>query len=140
MSTLKLLATIMPQITEELYLAGFTAADGARSIHVARWPSGDEAWASAAAERDGQAILAVAESVRRWKAERQLSVAAPLTALRVTCPADARDALAGAALDLRSVTRARRIEVIAATEWGALDVAVQPEEGPSTPVRSASDR
>src|SRR5581483_8639449 len=87
------------------------ATDGARSIHLARWPEAKEEWRNAAAEQVGQAILEVVETVRRWKAERQLSVGAPLAAVRITCAPELDAALNGALIDLRSVTRAREVTI-----------------------------
>src|SRR5439155_3998647 len=95
LAVLKLLAPIMPHITDEIYRVGFAAADGAPSIHVSRWPTAEDAWASAEAERAGQAIVEVAEAVRRGKVERQLSVGAPLAGLGVACPAEGPGALQG---------------------------------------------
>jgi len=124
LAVLKLLAPVLPHITEEIYLAGFAATDGARSIHLARWPEAKEEWRNAAAEQVGQALLEIVETVRRWKAERQLSVGAPLAAVRVTCSPDLSKALNGALLDLRSVTRARRVAIEAAGD-APLDVAIE---------------
>jgi valyl-tRNA synthetase len=128
LTTLKLLAPFMPHITDEIYQAGFAASDGAPSIHVARWPQAPAAWADAEAERIGAAMLEVVDTVRRWKAERKLSVGAPVAALAITCPAALTAPLSDAALDLRSVTRARRITVAAGTDDG---VHVRVEHEPS---------
>jgi valyl-tRNA synthetase len=136
LAVLKLLAPFMPHITEAVYSAGVAATDVMEgspgpggvtaggtvgqppSIHVARWPVARDVWSSPEAERTGQAIVEVAEAVRRWKAERQLSVGAPLAAVRVTCPIEVREGLESALLDLRSVTRAASIELVAAAEGG----------------------
>ena len=137
LAVLKLLAPFTPHITEEIYLAGFAATDGARSIHVARWPEGLAAWADAEADRAGQAILEVADHVRRWKAERKLSVGAPVAALRISTPigSDGPDgpngalaALQAAQLDLRSVTRADQIEFALGPIDSELEVVVEPHE------------
>ena len=128
LAVLKGLAPFMPHITDAIYQAGFVAADGASSIHVARWPAPREEWADAAAEEAGQAILEVADTVRRWKAERQVSVGAPVAALRITCPAGIEPALSSALLDLRSVTRAGRIDLLPGPEGAALQVTVEQSE------------
>jgi valyl-tRNA synthetase len=125
LAVLKLLAPFMPHITDEVYQAGFAAVDGAPSIHVSRWPVALQGWADAEAEQAGQAILEVAEAVRRWKTERQLSVGAPLAALHVTCPASLETVLQSALLDLRSVTRAGRIELTPAAEGTPLHLTVE---------------
>src|SRR5205823_342156 len=114
---------------EEIYLGGFAATDGAPSIHLARWPEAPAEWLSETAGRSGEAILEVAETVRRWKADRQLSVGAPLTALRIACPTEVLADLQGAARDLQSVTRAAAVEIVAAPN-GTVEVTVEREEAP----------
>lgn len=110
LAVLKLFAPYLPHVTEEIYLAGF--AEGAPSIHVSRWPASHPAWESLEAERIGQAMIEVVEAVRHWKAERQLSVGAPIDVLTVRCPEELQPALTTALLDLRSVTRANRIVLV----------------------------
>ena len=127
LAALKLLAPFLPHITDMIYRAGFAATDGAPSIHIARWPVAPEGWDDPAAERGGQALLEIVEAVRRWKAERKLSVGAPLAALHVSCPAELADALESARLDLRSVTRAARITVQPAAEGSTVQVTVEQE-------------
>ncbi len=125
LSVLKLLAPILPHVTEELYLAGFAHLDGATSIHVARWPHVPDHWPSDDAVRLGAPILAVADAVRRWKAERQLSVGAPLATRRIEAPTEAIDTLRQSLLDLQSVTRAQAIELVA-NAGGDLEARVTP--------------
>ncbi len=125
LAVLKMLAPFLPHITEEIYLGGFAVTDGARSIHVSRWPQALPAWAA----RAGEAILEIAETVRRWKADRQLSVGAPLAALRIACPADVLPDLQGATRDLQSVTRAATVELAPASN-GAVEVTVEREPAP----------
>ncbi|MBI3973119.1 MAG: valine--tRNA ligase [Chloroflexi bacterium] len=126
LSVLKIFAPFMPHITEEIYVAGFAERDGARSIHVSRWPMAPEAWASEAAVLVGDAIMAIVDAVRRWKADRQLSVGAPVAAVRVTCAQDVCRALQGALTDLRGVTRAERVELVSGGP--AIDVSVEQTE------------
>ena len=111
LAVLKLLAPFMPHITEEIYQAGFAATDGAASIHLSAWPLALDAWRSPEALERGRAILDFVEAVRRWKADRQISVGAPVAAVRVAAPAGAREALDAALVDLRGVSRAGRIEL-----------------------------
>jgi valyl-tRNA synthetase len=116
-AVLKLLAPTLPHATEAIWRAGGAAG----SIHTSSWPSPDPSWRDPAALRAGEALVAVAEAARRWKAERKLSVAAPLAAVEIAAPADLLAPLRAAEADLRSVTRAARIEVAAAD---ALAIAV----------------
>ena len=67
------------------------------------------AWADAAADRVGEALVTIAETARRWKADRKLSVAAPLARLAITCPTDLEPALDACIPDLKSVTKAAEV-------------------------------
>jgi valyl-tRNA synthetase len=130
LAVLKLLAPFMPHITEEIYLGGFAATDGAKSVHLSRWPEALPAWSSDGAGRAGETILEIADTVRRWKADRQLSVGAPVSVLRVACPTDVLADLQGATRDLQSVTRAASVELVAASN-GTVEVNVEREEAPA---------
>jgi valyl-tRNA synthetase len=110
-------------VTEEIYLAGFAAGEGSPSIHVSGWPRALAAWHDPEALRVGAALVGVADAARRWKAERKLSVGAPLASLLVRCRPDLRAPLEAAESDLRSVTRAGRIEIRADPDATALEVA-----------------
>ncbi|HET6316355.1 MAG TPA: valine--tRNA ligase [Chloroflexota bacterium] len=128
LAVVKLLAPFMPHVTEQIYAQGFSGTDGAASVHVSRWPAPHPAWRDEAADRNGDAILAVADGARRWKSDRKLSVGAPLGTLTITAPQDLLPALEAASVDLRSVTRAQRIAFIVgeAVELAIEEPAPQP--------------
>ena len=88
LAVLKLLAPLLPFVTEEIYLRDFATLDGAPSIHLASWPDSHAYPPDLEAERAGEVIRAVVEAVRRGKAERKLSVGAPLARLVISAPAD----------------------------------------------------
>ena len=111
-AVLKLFAPTLPHATEAIWRSGF----GSGSIHTSPWPTPDPSWHDPAALRVGEALVAVAEAARRWKAERRLSVAAPLEALEIACPTDLVAPLRQAEADLRSVSRAARVDVRAGTD------------------------
>jgi valyl-tRNA synthetase len=106
-------APFVPHITDEIYKLGFSKIDGHASVHVSPWPIARDAWQSDAALRQGRNVLGVTEEVRKWKSERQLGMSAPLKVVRIEVEPAAAEALAGASLDLRSVTRAGEIEIAA---------------------------
>ncbi|HXI17307.1 MAG TPA: class I tRNA ligase family protein, partial [Chloroflexota bacterium] len=99
----------LPHITEAIYTQGFSATDGAASVHVARWPVAPESWTSPEADTAGEAILAVADGARRWKAERKLSVGVPVSVITVSAPSSVLPALEASVVDLKSVTRAQEV-------------------------------
>ncbi|WP_374686737.1 valine--tRNA ligase [Promineifilum sp.] len=106
LTMLKLLAPLLPHVTDALYRALFAATDGAASIHASAWPRLGNRFDDAAALRAGETLRDIATTVRRFKSERGLSLGAEVSALHVT-GGDA--ALRGATADLLSITRARAV-------------------------------
>ena len=76
-------------------------------------------------------MLDVTEEIRKWKSERQLGMSAPLKVVRIEAEPAAAEALAGASLDLRSVTRANDIEISAVAGLELPRVHVVQLEGPN---------
>lgn len=106
LTMLKLLAPLLPHVTDTLYRALFAATDGAVSIHAATWPRPGDRFDNAEALRAGETLRDIATAVRRYKSERGLSLGAEVGALHV----DGEDAaLRGATADLLSITRARAV-------------------------------
>ncbi len=112
LTVVKLFAPFLPYITEEIYQALFTAAEGKVSIHNARWPISDVALIDEGAEAVGDAIVEVATVVRRYKSEANLSLGTELKRLQlVTSEPTLARLLGEAAADITSVTRTRKVEV-----------------------------
>jgi valyl-tRNA synthetase len=112
LTVVKLFAPFLPYITEEVYQALFTAAEGKRSIHNARWPIADGALIDKGAEAVGDLIVEVAIAIRRYKSEANPSLGAELRRLQLATSEPSLARLLGeAAADITSVTRARKVEV-----------------------------
>jgi valyl-tRNA synthetase len=110
LTTVKLLAPLLPYVTEAIYGGLFAATDGAASIHRAAWPAADARFDDAGALAAGDALLDIATAVRRYKSDNGLSLGAELAELRLSgAPPELAAALRGATADLLSITRARTI-------------------------------
>ena len=112
----KLFAPFIPHVTDAVYSGAFAATDGHVSVHIASWP--DRSWETVltdpdAALRIGDAILSVTDTVRRWKSDRALSVAAPLGRVTITASPSVCTALNLATKDLIGVTRATSLAIVA---------------------------
>ncbi len=108
----KLLAPLLPFVTEAVYQELFAAQEGCGSVHRAAWPEVDASLADEAAEKSGQMLVAVATTVRRYKSEAGLGLATTLERLELACgDALLTGLLAEARVDLMSVTRALAVEV-----------------------------
>jgi valyl-tRNA synthetase len=115
LALLKLFAPMMPHVTEEIYQTLYAKAETAfGSLHTTLWPTPDAALINAPAEHYAELFFAIAGHVRRYKSERKQSLGTPLAELSIASPDPAlRSALEHAALDLRSVTRATTLTVLA---------------------------
>jgi len=79
LSILKLMAPIMPYITEELYQIYFRQHEKTKSIHVSEWPNlkmTDEK-----SEKTGDFAVAVIEEARKAKSKKNLSLKAPVKSI-----------------------------------------------------------
>jgi valyl-tRNA synthetase len=116
LGVLKLLAPFLPYVTEEIYQALFLPADQA-SIHRAPWPEPDPDLEDDQAELAGAALVEIATAVRRYKSERSLPLGSELARLQLVAPNQILEkALAGAETDLKSITRARLVQVSSALD------------------------
>ncbi len=120
---LKLFAPVLVHVTEELYQAIFRKTEGFESIHLASWPDPD--FIDENALKYGDMSLQIIETVRKFKSEQSLSMAAPLKALEIEAPRDNLDELSSFQDDLLNVTRASNIVW---TEGNDLAVRVIPED------------
>lgn len=78
LSILKLLAPIVPHITEEIYQHYFRKNERSKSIHVSDWPKFDSSLVDRKAEKTGDIAIDVIASLRRFKSENSLSLAEPI--------------------------------------------------------------
>ncbi len=116
---LKLLAPLLPYITETIYQELFAASEGIASIHRSRWPTVDHSFESPDALQLGEVLVSVATAVRRVKSEQNLGLGSEFSRLQLTAASpELGEGLRGASADLASVTRARMIEVVDAPVAG----------------------
>ncbi len=112
LTMVKLFAPFLPHVTETIYQGLFAAVEGNASVHRARWPLADGTLLDDLAEAAGEALIEVATAVRRYKSEHNLSLSTEIARLQLAPTAAELAALLQEATDdLRSITRARRIEV-----------------------------
>ena len=111
-TTIKLLAPILPYVTEVIYHLLFAELEGQKSIHLSSWPQGDPSWEDEVAEEVGAILVGTTRAVRRKKSEQHLSLATKLSKLQVVIEdPDLVDRIREATIDLRSATRALEVEL-----------------------------
>ncbi|HLC65851.1 MAG TPA: valine--tRNA ligase [Candidatus Nanoarchaeia archaeon] len=76
LSILKLMAPIMPHITEEVYKLYYAGIEGKKSIHISRWP--DLSMNDEKAEKIAEVVLYAVESARRAKSDKNVSLKSPI--------------------------------------------------------------
>jgi valyl-tRNA synthetase len=86
LSIIKLIAPIMPHITEEIYHLYFDKIEGYKSIHISPWPKYDVSLKDKKAESIGDVAIDVIAAIRKFKAENSLSVAHPLNYVVIGSP------------------------------------------------------
>ncbi|MDP3640258.1 MAG: valine--tRNA ligase [Nanoarchaeota archaeon] len=74
LSILKMMAPVMPHITEEIYQHAFAKRENAKSIHIAAWPLAQPRWQDEQAELAGDLGIDIISAVRKWKAEQHVSL------------------------------------------------------------------
>ncbi len=110
LNLLKLIAPIMPHISEEIYQLGFSKYEAESSIHVSKWPTVKEAWIDKDAEEAGDLLKTILAAVRQYKQSRQVSLGAELRSLSVyTEDARTKKLLNEVALDLQGAARAQTL-------------------------------
>ncbi len=125
LTLVKLFAPFLPYVTEAIYQGLFAAFEGQPSVHRARWPQANTKLLDERAEAAGEALMEVATAVRRYKSEHDLSLSIELERLQLAAEdAGLARALRDAAEDMRSVTRARRIEVCERLDSGLEELKV----------------
>ena len=76
LTILKIMAPMMPHVTEELYQAFFKKLEKDKSIHISTWPK--EIKADKKAEPIGELVVYAVQKSRQAKAEKNLSLKSPL--------------------------------------------------------------
>jgi valyl-tRNA synthetase len=107
LSILKLMAPIMPYITEELYQAFFKKYEKAKSVHISKWP--EPVLEDKKAEAAGKLVVYAAVHARRAKTDKNLSLKSPIKSLTLTSKVPKADFEAVKA-DIMGSTRAEKVE------------------------------
>jgi len=81
LTIIKLMAPIMPFITEELYQLYYKKHEKIKSIHLTKWP--DIKMIDGHAEHIGDFVVQVIEYARKQKSEKQLSLKAAISKLTI---------------------------------------------------------
>jgi valyl-tRNA synthetase len=104
-SLCKLLAPFLPFITEEAYQNNYRRIDRSRSVHISKWPVP----ILSDPEGAGRGALAseIVRSVRRYKAEKRISLGAPMGPIRLIT--DDFELIEGSLDDIKNTLKASEV-------------------------------
>ncbi|MBN2422019.1 valine--tRNA ligase [Candidatus Woesearchaeota archaeon] len=109
LNILKLMAPIMPFITEEIYHLYFDKIENKKSIHNSDWPECNESYIDKKAENAGDHAVDIISAVRKFKSDSQLSLKTELSELIIDCDDKTRKLIELVLSDITSTTKAKDI-------------------------------
>jgi len=89
LAIIKLMAPIMPFITEELYQLYFKKHEKVKSVHISKWP--EISMIDEHAEHIGDFVVDVVEFARRQKTAKQVSLKTPVKKLTIKASIEEKD-------------------------------------------------
>jgi len=108
---LRLLAPFIPFATEEIYQTFFRTKKCAKSIHLCGWPSVDEKLYDKEKIKTGKILLEIVAAMRKYKAERGLSMKAELKKVEISCDAKTKKAIREIIDDLKAVGNIKNVKL-----------------------------
>jgi valyl-tRNA synthetase len=118
----KLLAPLLPHVTEDIYQDGFAEMDDSKSIHISAWPQ--EVLSSDEDEVRGNMVKDVVSAIRSWKAERKLALNKEMELIELIGPSAL--SLKGYEKDILETSRAKELKIVAEAYLEEKVVAVKP--------------
>lgn len=118
LSVLKMMAPIMPHITEEIYQLYFAQKENQPSIHTSEWPAFDSKLIDEEAEALGDLAVDIINVVRKFKSEKQLSMKEELQELvLIEEDKDFKRKIKAIEADLKAVLKVKEINFSGSTNY-----------------------
>ncbi len=111
LAVVKLMAPVMPHITEEIYQGYYRAHEAGKSVHVASWPAFGAEYADANAAAAGDLAAEVIRQIRKSKSDANIPLSAEIEKLTVLLPPDKRDAFASVLADVKGTGKIKEVSV-----------------------------
>jgi valyl-tRNA synthetase len=121
LTVLKLVAPIMPHITEEVYQGCYKNSEGIKSIHNAAWPSFGSEFVDEKAEACGDLAADLIAKVRKTKSDMNIPLGAEIQRAILKVPKDKKPFVDEVLEDIRGTGKIKEIEVVP-IESGDLEI------------------
>lgn len=108
LTSLKLIAPIMPYVTESVYQSYFAGKEKSRSIHLSHWPEVIESFVDEESEKSGDLIVEIIGAVRKFKSEQKVSLKKPVK-LVIECDREQKKRIDSAIDDLKATVTASEL-------------------------------
>ncbi len=109
LGVIKMMAPIMPHITEAVYQLYFADKEKCKSVHISRWPEYDESLVDEEAEKAGDIAVEIISLVRKAKSDNKMSLKEEIAGLTVRCNEEEKKLVGSVMDDIKATTKAREI-------------------------------
>jgi len=110
LAMLKMMAPIMPHITEEIYHVYFAEKENCKSIHISKWPELVGGMIDETVEETGDKAEDVISAVRKYKTLNKKALNAQISRILINCDKEAEVQLESTCADLKATLHADVIE------------------------------
>jgi len=111
LSVIKLMAPIMPHITEEIYQGCFRESVKDASVHVSSWPAFGDEYGSEKSEKIGDLATEIVAAIRKTKSDSGMSLGAEIEKAQVTVPKDRSSDVEAIIEDLKGTGKIKEFAV-----------------------------
>jgi valyl-tRNA synthetase len=108
-NSLKGLSPFIPFITEEVYQSFYKQFENTNSVHQTSWPKSNEEFMIQENVDNGNLFVEVVKQVRKFKAEKQISMKEELSNIVISCSQQTKDFIENSLQDLKNVTSIKEI-------------------------------
>ena len=110
LSVLKLMAPVMPHITEEIYQDYFAKDEKMKSIHLSKWPEFNKKLIDDDIEKVGDLVIKIISEGRKFKSQNQMSLKDELSLLEINADKELQEKLKPVLVDLQNTLKLKEIK------------------------------
>jgi valyl-tRNA synthetase len=119
---IKMMAPMLPHVTEDAYQSGFATMDGAKSIHISKWPGPEQV--DVEMEIRGETVKDVISALRSWKSDRKMALNAEISSVELIGQNAMK--LKGCERDISETVKAKSLSIESSGDLEERIVALKP--------------